>query len=190
MRLVLASTSPYRRALLERLGLEFVIARPRVDETPVEGEAAAALSQRLARAKAAAVAATEPAAWVVGSDQVADPGDGPLGKPGSRAAAVAQLARLSGREVRFHTAVSVLRADGPALQALDTTTVRFRSLSREEIDRYVDADQPFDCAGSFKAEALGITLFESIRSDDPTALVGLPLIATARLLREAGFRLP
>ena len=190
MRLVLASTSPYRRELLQRLRLPFEVARPQVDETPLDGERPDAMSQRLARSKAAAVAAGDPPAWVIGSDQVAELDGAPLGKPGHRDAALAQLAAMSGRTVRFHTALALLRRDGPALEALDTTTVRFRQLGGEEIARYVDAEQPFDCAGSFKAEALGIALFESIRSDDPTALVGLPLIATARLLREAGFAAP
>ena len=190
MHLVLASTSPYRRELLQRLRLPFDVARPRVDETPLAGEDPAGLSRRLARAKAAAVAAGDPQAWVIGSDQVAGLGGAPLGKPGHREAALAQLASMSGRTVQFHTAVALARQDGPTLEALDTTTVRFRQLEGDEIARYVGIEQPYDCAGSFRAEALGIALFESIRSDDPTALVGLPLIATARLLREAGFAVP
>lgn len=190
MRLVLASTSPYRRELLARLRLPFDVARPEVDEAPLPGEAPAALAARLARAKAEAVAAGRPGAWVIGSDQVAELDGSPLGKPGGHAAALAQLAAMSGKAVRFHTAVSLLRHGDPAMDAADVTTVRFRELDGDEIARYVAAEQPFDCAGSFKAEAFGISLFESIRSDDPTALVGLPLIATARLLRRAGFAVP
>src|SRR5690606_32286488 len=188
--LVLASTSPYRRELLARLRLTFDVARPDTDETPLPGEAPAVLAQRLALAKATAVAAGLPDAWVLGSDQVAELGGSPLGKPGSRDPAIAQLRAMSGRTVAFRTAVCLARADGRAFTSLDTTTVRFRDLSGEEIGRYVDAEQPFDCAGSFKSEGLGITLFEAIESQDPTALVGLPLIATARLLRQAGFPLP
>lgn len=190
MRLVLASTSPYRRQLLDRLRLPYEVARPGVDEAPLRGESPEALARRLARLKAEAVAAAMPGAWVIGSDQVAGFDGAALGKPGSRDAAIAQLSSMSGRQVVFHTAVALLRHGGPALEASDATTVRFRDLGGDEIARYVDAEQPFDCAGSFKAEALGIALFESIRSDDPTALVGLPLIATARLLREAGFAVP
>lgn len=189
-RLVLASTSPYRRELLARLRLPFEAARPDVDESPLSGEAPAALAIRLAEAKAAAVARGHGDAWVIGSDQVAELGGAPLGKPGSHERACAQLAAMAGQAVRFHTAVCLAHGDGRRLQALDTTTVRFRVLSGEEIARYVEAEQPLDCAGSFKSEGLGITLFEAIESRDPTALVGLPLIATAGLLRQAGFRLP
>ena len=190
MRLILASTSPYRRELLQRLRLPFKTARPQADETPLPGESPAALAARLAQLKAHVVAADEPTAWVIGSDQVAELDGDPLGKPGHRQAAIAQLGAMSGREVHFHTVVALAQHDQAVQAALDVTTVRFRPLSPAEIERYVDAEQPFDCAGSFKAEALGITLFESIHSTDPTALVGLPLIATARLLRQAGFVLP
>lgn len=189
MRLILASTSPYRRELLARLRLPFEIARPEVDETVLADESPSQTAQRLAVAKAAAVAQREPGAWVIGSDQVAELDSRPLGKPGGREAAIAQLAAMSGREVRFLTALSLQR-DSTALHALNVTQVRFRPLQADEIERYVDAEQPFDCAGSFKSEGLGITLFDAIESQDPTALVGLPLIATARLLREAGFALP
>lgn len=189
-RLVLASTSPYRRDLLARLGLPFDTARPRVDEAPGPGEAPLALAARLAEAKAADVATTAGAAWVLGSDQVAELDGTALGKPGDAARACAQLAAMSGRAVRFHTGVCLASGDGRRLAALDTTTVRFRALSDAEIERYVAAERPLDCAGSFKSEGLGIALFEAIETRDPTALVGLPLIATARLLREAGFRLP
>lgn len=190
MELVLGSTSVYRRELLSRLGLAFDTARPEVNETPAPGETPRALALRLAEAKAAAVARQRPGAWVIGSDQVAELDGRPLGKPGTRERAVAQLESMSGRAVVFHTALCVMRSgEAPRLE-LDTTTVRFRSLRVEEIGRYLDAERPFDCAGSFKSEGLGIALFDAIESTDPTALVGLPLIATARLLREAGFALP
>lgn len=190
MQLILASTSPYRRELLGRLRLPFDTASPEADEAALPGETPAALAGRLAQLKADVVAATHPDAWVIGSDQVAELDGAPLGKPGHRQAAIAQLGAMSGREVHFRTAVALAGPGNPTRMVLDTTTVRFRSLTPAEISRYVDAERPFDCAGSFKAEALGITLFESIHSTDPTALVGLPLIATARLLREAGFLLP
>jgi septum formation protein len=196
MRLVLASTSRYRRELLGRLRLPFDVARPETDETPLPGEAPPALAARLAEAKAAAVARLAPDAWVLGSDQVAELDGAPLGKPGGREAAIAQLASMSGRTIAFHTGVCLIRggsarddASAP-LSAHDVTRVRFRRLDPAEIARYVDAEQPFDCAGSFKSEGLGIALFDGIESSDPTALVGLPLIATARLLRQAGFALP
>ncbi|QDW67415.1 Maf family protein [Luteimonas granuli] len=188
-RLVLASTSPYRRELLARLGVRFETARPEVDETPREGEAPDALALRLAAAKALAVAALRPGACVIGSDQVADFDGAPLGKPGDRATAIAQLEAMSDRAVAFRTAVAVA-ADGAVATALDTTLVRFRRLDRDVIERYLDAERPFDCAGSFKSEGLGIALFDAVESRDPTALVGLPLIATARLLREAGLAVP
>lgn len=188
-RLVLASTSPYRRELLARLGHPFSTVRPEVDETPHAGESPEALALRLAVAKARAVAALHPGARVIGSDQVADCDGRPLGKPGNREAAVAQLGAMSGRAVAFRTAVAVASGDGVDT-ALDTTLVRFRTLTPGEIDRYIATEQPFDCAGSFKSEGLGISLFEAIESTDPTALVGLPLIATCALLRRAGFLLP
>ena len=190
-RLTLASTSPYRRGLLERLRLPFDVARPEVDETALPGESPRNLAIRLAQAKACAVA-TQLAddAWALGSDQVAEVEGRALGKPGGRAAAIAQLDSMSGRIVRFHTALYLARADGRAFAAIDCTEVRFRTLTGAEIERYVDAEQPFDCAGSFKSEGLGIALFESIDNRDPTALIGLPLIATCTLLRQAGFTLP
>lgn len=190
MPLILASTSRYRRELLERLRLPFHVARPDVDETALPGEDAAALSTRLAKAKAAAIGASQPENWVIGSDQTAELDDGRiLGKPGTREAAFAQLREMSGRAVRFRTAVCLLRGED-CLQALDTTTVCFRALDEVEIERYVDAEQPLDCAGSFKSEGLGIALFEAIETHDPTALVGLPLIALSGMLRQAGFALP
>ncbi|SEK74234.1 septum formation protein [Pseudoxanthomonas sp. GM95] len=189
MSLILASTSVYRRELLERLRLPFQAARPDVDETPLPGETPRALAERLAQAKAQAIARQLPESWVIGSDQAADLDGQPLGKPGQRDAAIAQLTAMSGRQVQFHTAVCVSHGERN-LAALDTTTVTLRRLTHDEIARYVDAEQPFDCAGSFKCEGLGVTLFEAIETRDPTALIGLPLIATATLLRQAGFTLP
>ncbi len=189
--LILASTSTYRRALLERLDLLFSTARPEVDELPLPGESPQILAERLAMAKAEAVLArSNDDVWVIGSDQVAELDGRPLGKPGHHAAAVEQLRSMSGREVRFLTALCIAGPDGRRLRALDVTTVRFRALDDDEIERYVTREQPLDCAGSFKSEGLGIALFEAIDSRDPTALIGLPLIATARLLREAGFVVP
>ena len=190
-RLVLASTSRYRRELLERLRLSFDVARPDVDETASPGESPRNLAIRLAQAKACAVA-TQLAddAWALGSDQVAEVEGRALGKPGGRAAAIAQLDSMSGRIVRFHTALCLAHADGRTFADIDLTEVHFRALTDAEIERYVDAEQPFDCAGSFKSEGLGIALFERIDNRDPTALVGLPLIATCMLLRKAGFALP
>lgn len=187
--LILASTSPYRRALLERFGLPFATARPDVDESARPGEGPADLANRLAQTKAGEVARRHPGAWVIGSDQLAEVDGKALGKSGSRAGAVVQLQAMSGREVRFHTALCLQR-DAITHQAADVTRVIFRPLALAEIERYVDAEQPFDCAGSFKVEGLGIALFDAVHSDDPTALIGLPLIATARLLRLAGYRLP
>ncbi len=190
--LVLASTSRYRRELLERLVPGFRVIAPDVDETPLRDEAPIALAVRLAEAKALAVAKAAPGAIVVGSDQVAELDGRPVGKSGSRDAAIAQLTRSSGRTIAFHTAIAVAdtRTSPPAIgAACDRTEVVFRTLSADEIARYVDRENPIDCAGSFKAEAAGIALFERIRSEDPTALIGLPLIALAKLLRAAGFTL-
>jgi septum formation protein len=186
----LASTSRYRRELLQRLRLPFDTAAPDTDETPQPGESPAALAIRLAEAKARAVLDTGTDAWVLGSDQVAALDTQVLGKPGGPDQALAQLLAMSGRRVEFHTAVSLVHADGTHLQALDTTVVRMRQLDRAAVLRYLAAEQPYDCAGSFKAEGLGIALFDSIESQDPTGLIGLPLIATARLLRQAGFVVP
>ena len=189
--LILASTSTYRRALLERLSLPFATARPEVDESPLPGEPPQLLAERLAIAKAEAVLAwPNDDTWVIGSDQVAELDGRPLGKPGRHVAAVEQLRSMSGREVRFLTALCIAGPDGRRLRALDVTTARFRALGDDEIERYVTREQPLDCAGSFKSEGLGIALFEAIDNRDPTALIGLPLIATARLLREAGFVVP
>lgn len=188
--LILASTSPYRRELLQRLRLPFDVARPEVDETALPGEAPQALAIRLAQAKAQAIAHRGADAWALGSDQVAECAGQALGKPGRRGAAIAQLQAMSGKTVHFHTALCLAHADGRLLADVDLTEVHFRTLGQAEIERYVDAEQPFDCAGSFKSEGLGISLFEAIDNRDPTALIGLPLIATARLLRRAGFSLP
>lgn len=187
--LVLASTSRYRRELLERLRLPFECVAPGVDESPGAAEAPAMQAVRLARMKAEAVARRRPDAVVIGSDQVAELAGHALGKPGARAAALAQLQRCSGREVVFHTAVCVL-GGGQTQALLDRTTVQFRALGQDEIERYVDAEQPFDCAGSFKVEGLGACLFEAVRNDDPTALIGLPLVQLAKALRARGYALP
>lgn len=188
--LILGSTSPYRRELLARLRLPFDVASPDVDETPQPNETPRELACRLALAKAHAVAARFPAAVVIGSDQVADLGGQPLGKPGNHERAVAQLRQMRGRTVVFQTAVAVVCADsGFAEVDLAPVKVRFRPLSDAEIEAYLRAETPYDCAGSAKSEGLGIALLESIENDDPTALVGLPLIRTARLLRAAGLQL-
>jgi septum formation protein len=185
--LILASTSRYRRELLERLRLPFEVVSPQVDETPLPGESPPALAQRLALAKAHAVAVLRPEAVVIGSDQVADLDGEPVGKPGTHERAVAQLQRMRGRRVVFQTGVAVVRNDrGYAQGLLAAVGVNFRSLSDAEIEHYLRTEQPYDCAGSAKCETLGIALLDAIDSDDPTALIGLPLIRTCRLLREAG----
>ena len=189
--LILASTSRYRRELLQRLGLDFNVQSPEVDETPAAGEAPRALALRLALAKAQAVAALQPDAVVIGSDQVADLAGEPLGKPGTHARATLQLQRMRGQRVVFQTAVAVVcQATGFAQVDLAPVEVRFRALNDAEIERYLLAEQPYDCAGSAKSEGLGISLLDAIHSDDPTALIGLPLIRTCRLLRAAGLVLP
>ncbi len=185
--LILASTSIYRRELLSRLRLPFEVHAPDVDETPLPGEAPATLAQRLALAKAHTVARLHPNAVVIGSDQVADLDGQPIGKPGTHERAVAQLRSMSGRSVVFQTAVAVVCARSSyAGTALAPVKVRFRELSAEEIELYLRTEQPYDCAGSAKSETLGIALLDAIESDDPTALVGLPLIRTCALLRAAG----
>mgnify|MGYP003407513946 FL=1 len=188
--LVLGSTSRYRRELLERLRVPFAVTAPDVDETPQPGEAPQALARRLALAKARAVAALHPEAVVIGSDQVADLAGQPLGKPGEHARAVAQLRQMRGQTVIFQTALAVVcLASGFEQVDLAEVRVVFRDLSDDEIEAYLLAEQPYDCAGSAKSEGLGIALLESIDNDDPTALIGLPLIRTARLLRQAGVKL-
>ena len=185
--LILGSTSRYRRELLQRLQLPFETLAPQVDETPLPQETPAALALRLATAKARAVAAQRPEAVVIGSDQVADLDGTPIGKPHTHERATAQLRLLSGREAVFQTAVAVVRADiGFEQVLLAPVRVRFRTLNDAEIERYLRLDQPYDCAGSAKCETLGIALLDAIDSDDPTALIGLPLIRTCRLLRAAG----
>jgi septum formation protein len=194
--LILASTSRYRRELLERLGQEFSCVAPGADETQEPGERPAALVTRLARLKAGAVAVKHPEAWVIGSDQVAvltaDEGaELILGKPGTEARCMEQLQRCSGHAVAFLTAVAVMRQDENALfEFVDTTRVLFRVLDQAAIQRYVAREKPLDCAGGFKSEGLGICLCESIDSVDPTALIGLPLIRLSAVLRDAGFAAP
>jgi septum formation protein len=186
-RLVLASTSIYRRELLSRLRLPFEVVAPGVDETPGVSEWPGPLAQRLALAKARAVAHLHPDAVVIGSDQVADLDGVAVGKPGDHAGAVRQLRAMSARQVVFHTAVSVVSvARGFEASEMARVTVTFRALQDDEIERYLRAERPYDCAGSAKSEALGIALLASVESDDPTALIGLPLIRTCTLLRQAG----
>jgi septum formation protein len=189
--LILASTSAYRRALLERLGVPFESASPDTVETALPGESAMALAVRLAGLKAESVARRRADAVVIGSDQVAVLGERPLGKPGSVERCIEQLLRSSGREVVFLTAVHVLDGPGGRREShVDRTVVRFRHLTQPEIARYVDADAPLDCAGGFKAESLGIALFDRIDSEDPTGLTGLPLIWLCGALRRAGIPVP
>lgn len=189
--LVLGSTSRYRRELLERLNLPFEVAAPDVNETPLPGETPRDLALRLALAKARAVAQQHPGSVVIGSDQVADLAGEPLGKPGQHERAVQQLRQMRGQTVVFQTAVAVVcAATGFEQVDLAPVEVRFRTLSDEEIERYLRAEQPYDCAGSAKSEGLGIALLDAIHSDDPTALIGLPLIRTCRMLRAAGLVLP
>lgn len=187
--LILASGSRYRAELLGRLQLPFRPLPSQVDETPQPGENPRELTQRLAIAKARALAQEHPQAWILGSDQSAAAQGRLLGKPGTLDRAREQLQLLSGQTVEFLTAVALVQGTR-LLQGLDVTTVRFRRLDAATIDRYLAAEPALDCAGSFKCEGLGISLFEEMRSTDPTGLVGLPLIRTTALLREAGFRIP
>ena len=191
--LVLASTSRYRCELLARFGIPFRTLAPEIDETRRPDETPRTLASRLALAKAAAIAQACPDALIIGSDQVAEIDGHALGKPGTAETARAQLAASSGRTLLFHTALCVMdtRVDPARVHAaIDLTHATFRTLDANEIARYVAIETPLDCAGSFKAERLGITLFERIESSDPSALIGLPLIALARLLRAAGIALP
>ena len=189
--LVLASTSRFRRELLARLGLPFAAVAPVCDETPLPGEHAAATARRLASVKARSLAHAHPDALIIGSDQVADLGGHPLGKPGTHERATAQLRQMRGQTVIFQTAVAVVcEATGFEQVDLAPVEVRFRALSDDEIERYLRAEEPYDCAGSAKSEGLGIALLDAILSDDPTALIGLPLIRTCRMLRAAGLTLP
>jgi septum formation protein len=188
---LLASTSAYRRELLGRLGLPFEAVAPDVEETLRAGESPVDRALRLALEKAHSVAARHPGALVIGSDQVAACGETLLEKPGSAARCREQLALLSGHSARFHTACAVLApSSGLNLAHVDSTTVSFRRLSEAEIARYVERERPFDCAGGFKAESLGISLFEAIETQDPTALIGLPLVWLAGALRSAGYLVP
>jgi len=185
--LVLASTSRYRLQLMERLGLPFVVATPDVNETPIDGEAPAATASRLAAAKARAVAASHADALIIGSDQVADCDGVAVSKPGDHATAMAQLAAQSGRTIVFHTAVALFDSRSGAMSAeLVNVESTFRTLDARTIEAYLQRDKPYDCAGSVRSEGLGAALFERIVSDDPSALIGLPLIALSRLLRAAG----
>ena len=185
--LVLASTSRYRRMLLERLGIPFVAVAPALDEAPLAGETPAATAYRLAEAKARSVAPAHPDALIIGSDQVADCGGRHVGKPGNHERAMAQLAELSGKTVVFHTGLALLdAATGQCQTALVDVRSTFRFLTATDIEAYLRRERPYDCAGSVRSEALGIALFESIESDDPTALIGLPLIRLTSMLRAAG----
>ena len=186
-KLILGSTSPYRRELLSRLRIPFEVVSPDVDETPYPSETPQQLACRLAMAKARAVAAMHPASVVIGSDQVADLDGEPLGKPHAHDRAVEQLRRMRGKTVIFQTAVAVVCQEVKFAQMdLAQVKVSFRDLSDTEIEAYLLAETPYDCAGSAKSEGLGIAILESIDNDDPTALVGLPLIRTCRMLRAAG----
>ncbi|HEY7787440.1 MAG TPA: Maf family nucleotide pyrophosphatase [Casimicrobiaceae bacterium] len=185
--LVLASTSRHRKALLARLGLPFEMQSPDIDEAPLPGETPAATASRLAEAKARAVAARYATGLVIGSDQVADAGGVAIGKPADHRAAVEQLVTLSGRAVVFHTAIVVVdAATGRCRSRLVDATTRFRVLTAASIENYLQRERPYDCAGSVKSEGLGIALVEAIESDDPSALIGLPLIALVDLLQAEG----
>lgn len=191
LRLVLGSTSRYRRQLLERFGIPFTTAASHVDETPLPGESPIDLVHRLARSKAEAVAQRHRSCLVIGSDQLAVCDREVLGKPVSGERAILQLKALSGQRVTFNTAVHLFNSDTGANEGhLDVTTVHFRKLSEAEIERYVARDKPYDCAGGFKVESLGIALFTRVESNDPTGLVGLPLIWLADALRRNGFAVP
>jgi len=185
--LILASTSPYRRTLLERLRLPFTVSKPGVDESRLPDETAEDMVCRLAHTKAHAVAQNQPEAWVIGSDQCAVLDEHILGKPGTHARAFAQLKAASGKQVIFHTGLCLMQLVSGFERVLNVPfSVQFRVLSEHEIEHYLQREQPYDCAGSFKSEGLGITLFQSMRGDDPSSLIGLPLIALCAMLREAG----
>ena len=188
-KLILASTSVYRRELLERLRIPFEIISPKVDEAPLPSEDTLNLALRLAKAKAAIVAKDHPDAWVIGSDQVVDLCGAALGKPGNFERAMTQLQLMRGATVTFHTALCLMHGETETTLSIPTE-VTFRKLSDESLEAYLHAEEPYDCAGSAKSEGLGISLLETIKSDDPTALIGLPLIALSGLLRDAGFVIP
>jgi len=187
--LILASSSIYRRDLLARLGLPFEAIAPNMDESPLPNEGVAAMALRLATVKATTIAKAHPNAWVIGSDQAADLRGEAIGKPGNFDNALIQLQRMRGQTVYFHTAICLMRANYSVTTNV-TTEVRFRDLPDATLIDYLKLEQPYDCAGSAKCEGMGIALLESIRSDDPTALIGLPLIALSALLRDAGFEIP
>jgi septum formation protein len=188
-KLILASTSKYRKELLGRLGLAFETISPEVDEAPLANETPELMAIRLAQAKALAVSLSNPSTCVIGSDQVVDLNGVAMGKPGDHKNAMAQLQKLRGQTVKFHTAVCVAHA-GSAKTVNVITEVKFRQLADDVLEAYLLAETPYDCAGSAKSEGLGICLLEHVRSDDPTALIGLPLITVCSLLREAGFSIP
>lgn len=188
--LILASTSPYRRELLGRLGLPFEAVGPHLDETRQDGEGAVDMVLRLARAKARVVAEQYPKAWVIGSDQCAVLGETVLGKPGTHGRAFEQLRAASGQRVVFHTGLCLMNLGQGFERSVEVPfSVRFRALGDAEIEHYLQREKPYDCAGSFKSEGLGIALFEALEGSDPSALIGLPLIALCGLLREAGLDL-
>ena len=188
-KLILASTSVYRKELLGRLGIPFEVVSPMVDETPLAGETTETLALRLAKAKAAAVASLNPEAWVIGSDQVADLCGAAIGKPGNFERALAQLQLMRGSIVTLHTALCLMHGATETTICIPTE-VKFRNLKDDVLEAYLHTEEPYDCAGSAKSEGMGISLLEYIRSDDPTALIGLPLIALSGLLRDAGFLIP
>lgn len=189
--IVLASTSIYRKELLQRFGLPFETARPKLDETPLPGEAPITTANRLALGKAVAVADRFPDALIIGSDQVAHRGDLRFDKPGTIERAIEQLREMSGKSITFHTAVCLLNTRTGTRQMTQVSTdTGFRILSETEIARYVERERPLDCAGSAKSEGLGISLLDYMRGDDPTALIGLPLIALAGMLRNEGVQVP
>ena len=191
MQLILASSSPYRRELLERFGIPFDTARPEIDESSLAGESPTATAERLSAEKAHGVAQRYRNALIIGSDQVACMHTARFGKPGTVTNAIDQLKRMQGCTVFFHTGIALLNVDTHRIQVCSVPTqVRFRSLSDDEIERYVAKEMPLDCAGSAKVESLGITLLDALSTDDPTALIGLPLIALSRMLRSEGVRLP
>lgn len=188
---ILGSTSPFRRELLVRLGIEFDCDSPDIDESHQAGETPEQLVVRLAEAKARAVGERHPNALIIGSDQVACIDGDILGKPGNKERAIEQLTRASGKAVTFYTGLCLLNSRTGRTQVLcEPFRVHFRTLSGDQIARYVDAEQPFNCAGSFKSEGLGITLFERLEGDDPNALIGLPLIRLIQMLGEEGIELP
>ena len=187
--LVLASSSLYRRQLLERLGLPFTTASPDIDESPLEHELPEAMTIRLAQLKASAIAKQFPEAWIIGSDQCADLHGQIIGKPGNHERALAQLKKMQGQTVVFHTALCLLKSGKQKTLSIPTR-VRFRTLPDSVLENYLRIEKPYDCAGSAKSEGMGIILLEQIESDDPTALIGLPLIALSGLLRETGFAIP